>query len=120
MIVDTNILVDYLRDKEEAIRFIELSEADLSISVVSITELYAGMRGRDEVLKAQDFIETFRVLPVDDAIARKAGEYLNFFAKTHNFGIADALIAATATFYGEQVATRNVKDFPMLDVLKPY
>ena len=120
MLPDTNILVDALRGNKAAIRFLEEHTASLSISVVTVTELYAGTRGKEEVLKAQKFIDTFNVYPVNEEIAQRAGEYLNYWAKTHNFGIADALIAATATFYGEQIATRNVKDFPMLDVLKPY
>jgi predicted nucleic acid-binding protein len=121
MTADTNVLVDYLRDKEEAIRFLESSSYSFSISVVSITELYAGLRNSRELLELQEFIASLVIHPVDERIAALAGKYLNQYAKSHNVGIADALIAATAKVHGEQVATLNVKHFPMLpDVFRPY
>ena len=121
MIVDTNILIDYLRDKEEAIRFLEASTYSFSISVVSITELYAGLRGSRELHEVRNFLSSFQTHIVDDETARIAGEYLNQYSKSHRVGIADALIAATATLSGEQLSTLNIKDFPMLsEVLRPY
>ena len=121
MTADTNILIDYLRDKEEAIRFLESSPHSFSISAVSITELHAGIRGKNELLEVRRFLKSFIIHNVDEEIARIAGDYLNQYAKSHKVGIADALIAATATVYGEQVATLNVKHFPMLpDVVRPY
>ncbi len=121
MIVDTNVLIDYLRDKEEAIRFLESSISSFSISAVSIAELYAGLRGSNELLEVRRFLTSFQCHNVDEVTARIAGEYLNKYAKSHNVGIADAMIAATAAVTGEQLATLNVKDFPMFaDVIRPY
>jgi predicted nucleic acid-binding protein len=120
MIVDSNIAIDYLRGKEEAIHFLEGPLGPFAISAVSITELYAGIRNREELIEVEKFLESFTIHPVDEEIAKKAGDYLKQYAKSHDFGIADALIAATSTLHGEQIATRNVKDFPMLDVFKPY
>jgi hypothetical protein len=93
MTADANVLVDYLRDKEEAIRFLESSSYSFSISVVSITELYAGLRNSRELLELQEFIASLVIHPVDEKIAALAGKYLNQYAKSHNVGIADALIA---------------------------
>jgi predicted nucleic acid-binding protein len=121
MIVDTNILVDSLRGKTEAKHFLGNSETSFSLSVVSVTELYAGLRNARELDQLQNFLNSFVIHPVDEKIAALAGKYLNQNAKSHNIGIADAVIAATATIVGEQLATLNVKDFSMLpDVLKPY
>ena len=121
MTVDTNILIDALRGKTEAMRFLGSSEAAFSISVVSITELYAGLRNASELDQLQQFLLSFTVHPVDEKIAALAGKYLNQYAKSHHLGIADAMIAATASVSGEQLATLNVKDFPMLTgVVRPY
>jgi predicted nucleic acid-binding protein len=121
MTVDTNILVDSLRGKTEAKRFLSTSKTSFSISVVSVAELYAGLRNAYELDQLQKFLTTFIIHPVDEKIAALAGKYLNQYAKSHNVGIADAMIAATAVTSGEQLATLNVKDFPMLpDVLRPY
>ncbi len=119
MIADTCVVVDAMRGNKAAIRFLDDPSTSFALSVVTIAEIYAGMR-KSELPDAQEFLSSFPTYPIDDAIARKAGEYLDYFSKSRNFGIADALIAATATLHGEQLATRNVKDFPMLDVVKPY
>jgi predicted nucleic acid-binding protein len=121
MTVDTNILIDGLRGKSEAKSFLLSSEQVFSISVVSVTELYAGVKGSNELLILEEFLTSFTIHGVDEAIAKIAGEYLNRYAKSHDVGIADALIAATATQFNEQLATLNTKDFPMLpDVMRPY
>jgi predicted nucleic acid-binding protein len=54
------------------------------------------------------------------AAAMLAGEYLNTYAKSHDLQIADALIAATASIAGEELATLNTKHFPMLAAIRPY
>ena len=121
MIVDTNILIDYLRDKEEAIHFLEVSEPGFSISVISITELYAGIKNPAELQEVMKFLTSFVIHDVGEEISKLAGNYLNQYAKSHHIGIADALIAATAASFGEQLATLNKKDFPMIPgALKPY
>ncbi|HET6400804.1 MAG TPA: type II toxin-antitoxin system VapC family toxin [Candidatus Kapabacteria bacterium] len=120
MIVDTNISIDALRGKKEAIRFLESSDSGFSISVVSIAELYAGLRTDRERSELQAFLTTIEVHDVDQTIAMLAGEYLKRYAKSHDLQIADALIAATATCLGEELATLNTKHFPMLTLLRPY
>ena len=121
MTVDTNILIDSLRGKPEAVHFLGASDATFSISAVSIAELYAGLRNARELDQLQQFLISFTVHPVNEKIAALAGKYLNQYAKSHHLGIADAIIAATASVSGEQLATLNVKDFPMLtDVVRPY
>ena len=121
MIIDTNILIDYLRDKKEAKRFLESDEPWFSISVVSITELFAGLKGEREFVELQEFLQTFAIHDVTEEIARIAGTYLNQYSKSHHIGIADALIAATASVYGEGIVTLNTKDFPMMkSLVKPY
>jgi predicted nucleic acid-binding protein len=58
----------------------------------------------------------FAIIDVDEQIARKAGEYLNQYRKSHGMELADALIAATAFVAGAELVTRNVDDYPMSDV----
>jgi predicted nucleic acid-binding protein len=121
MIVDTNILIDSLRGKKEAIGFLETGGSKFSISVISVTELYAGLKGTDELLELQEFLTTFPIHDINEEISRIAGTYLNQYAKSHHIGIADAIIAATAFVFGEELATLNIKDFPMTtSLIKPY
>jgi predicted nucleic acid-binding protein len=120
MIVDTNILIDYLKDKDKAIRFIELSPVPLGISVVSIAELHAGLRTNERERTAR-FLASFNTYRIDESIATSAGEFLHQYARSHNVGLGDALIAATSRMHNDQLATLNIKHFPMLsDVIRPY
>lgn len=43
-LVDTDVLIDYLRGRAEAVTYLESLEASLLISVITVAELYAGVR----------------------------------------------------------------------------
>jgi predicted nucleic acid-binding protein len=58
-------------------------------------------------------------LSVTPFIAEAAGHAMRHFKKSHDLDIADALIGATAEEHGLQLATLNVKHFPMLPRLRP-
>jgi len=45
LVVDTDVLIDYLRDQPQAVAFLESTEQPLAISVITVSELYAGVRG---------------------------------------------------------------------------
>lgn len=44
LVIDTDVLIDYLRGQEQAAGFLEGCEQALAISVITIAELYAGVR----------------------------------------------------------------------------
>jgi predicted nucleic acid-binding protein len=121
MLVDTNIIIDYLRDKPQAIAFLENPDIHFSISVVTISELYAGTRSSAEEDEVHDFCRSLFVLSIGAEIAQLAGEYVRKYGKSHSVGIADALIAATAARHNLPLATLNMKHFPMLtNIAAPY
>ena len=61
------------------------------------------------------------IVPVDREIAIKGGTYRRDYFKSHNTGLADALIAATADIRQARLVTLNRKHFPMLtDIITPY
>jgi predicted nucleic acid-binding protein len=63
---------------------------------------------------------TLSWIPIDEPIARRAGELGRTWRWSHQ-GIATAelIIAATAELQGGELATLNVKHFPMFVRLKP-
>ena len=75
-----------------------------------------------EGFRKSSLFEIITPVNIDTAIADKTGEYLRKFGKTHALNIGDAIIAATASEMKLTLATRNVKHYPMKDiiVLKPY
>ena len=92
-----------------------------SVSVVTLAELYAGIRNESEHQRIEGLSAALDVRHVDVDIARLAGGYCLQYRRSHGVGIPDALIAATAHVHGARLVTRNLQHFPMLDdVLVPY
>ena len=121
MLVDTDILIDYLRGHPEAGAFLESRLDEVSISAVSVAELYQGVReGRERTLLAR-MVSALTVLPLTTEIAERAGLFRRDHRATTGCGLADCLIAATAARHGLELATLNGKHFTMLDhVVTPY
>ncbi len=123
-LIDTDIAIDHFHGNRAALDYFAENIAAgeiLAISVVTLAELYGGMRP-DERERTARLLELFAVLDVTPVIAAKAGGYLNQFRRSHNLELGDALIAATALHHGIELITRNVKHYPMGDiqVVVPY
>ncbi len=119
ILCDTDILIDYLRGKQNAKTYIDNIQT-IYISSITMAELYAEVRKGKESKQLESFIETFEIINMNKNIAKTAGLYCNLYKPGHGTGLADALIAATAREIGAQVATYNIKHFPMFNnVIKP-
>ena len=79
-----------------------------------VAELYAGVRDGAERLKLELFLGGLIFLPLTAAVAVRGGLFRRQYGRSHNVGLEDALIAATAEAAGATLVTRNVKHVPML------
>lgn len=121
MLVDTDILIDYLREVPAAVEFVEANIDRISVSVISIAELYQGVRDGEEREALDDFLSVLTDLDLNFETAKTAGLFRRQFKRSHNPGLADCLIAATAQARQLPLKTLNKKHFPMLeDVEVPY
>jgi predicted nucleic acid-binding protein len=121
MLIDTDILIDYLRGHPSAVSFIEQNIDDLVVSAVSIAELYQGVREGHERTKLSRMISALTVLPLTQEIAETAGLFRRDYRDSIGCGLADCMIAATASEHHLALATLNDKHFRMLSsVTKPY
>lgn len=121
LLIDTDVLIDYLRDQAESVTYLEGLTPPLSVSAVTVAELYAGVRDGAERAVLDQFIDSFQVVAVDKEIAIRAGVIRRDFGKSHGTGLADAIIAATAEVQQANLVTLNNKHFQMLkDVMVPY
>lgn len=120
-LIDTDVLIDHLRELPAAVNFIEGRPEDFFISAMSVGELFAGVRDGKERSVLEGFLQGFEIIPVDFMIAQRGGLFCRDFRKSHGVGLADALIAATAESRRLQLVTLNRKHFPMLENLTvPY
>lgn len=121
MLVDTDILIDYLREVPAAVEFVEANIDQIFVSVISIAELYQGIRDDEEQEALIDFVSAVTDLDLNFETAKTAGLYRRQYKPSHNSGLADCLIAATAKAHQLPLKTLNKKHFPMLDdVEAPY
>lgn len=121
LIIDTDVIIDYLRGQADAVAYLEELTNPLLISVITVAELYAGVREGEERTALDRFISVFELIPVTEAIAIKGGLYRRDYRKRHGVGLADAIIAATAEAQGATLVTLNDKHFPMLTAVQvPY
>ncbi len=121
ILVDSDVLIAHLRGFEPARAWLRKARTSgpLAVSVVSIAELTGGMRSAER-REVWALLSALRAEPVTKLVARRAGEFMRQYRRSHNgIGIADYLIAATAELRGQQLATLNVRHFPMFADLQP-
>jgi len=119
LLVDTDVMVDFLRGNPKAVALVQRYSTRVILSSIVAAELYAGVRGDEELSKLDSLISIFRVVPVSVELARAGGLYKKDYVKTHGVGLADAIIAATAKAENADLKTLNTKHYPMIKGLKP-
>lgn len=123
VLVDTSVLIDYLRGHERAAAVLERERtaAPLHASEITRLEVLAAMRpvGEDDT---RTLLATLRWHPVDADIAEEAGALGRRWLPSHRtIDGADLAIAATAVRTGSRLLTRNIRHFPMFPGLTaPY
>lgn len=117
-LLDTDVLIDHLRGREEARAFLlNCFEAHdtLYVSVITVSEIWAGMRDGEED-DTCSLLDLFQTVPVTNDIAVKAGLYRNRYGQSHGVLLPDALIAATAFEMDAVLYSYNIRLYPMEDV----
>ena len=122
ILLDTDVLIDFLRGRDEAVSLVTINSDRIILSSIVVAELYAGVRGGKEDREQtvlERFLSLFRIVPVSGGIAKLGGLYKRDYGKAHGVGIADAIVAATATTEDAELKSLNVKHYPMLRNLEP-
>lgn len=121
VVLDSSVLIDLLRGSRVAADFVSGLDDRPSCSEVSRIEIVQGLRS-SERRPAPRLFALIDWVPVDKAVARRAGELGGRWRQSHpGIDLADLAIAATTEEMGAQLATRNVKHFPMFEGLRaPY
>ena len=124
ILVDSDVLIEHLRGNAAARDWLvqaRQSSGPLAISVVSLTEIAGGMRSpeRREVMRLLGSMQRFEV---SEQVAWRAATLMREYRRSHSgIGLGDYLIAATALTQGLELATLNVRHYPMFpELTRPF
>ena len=112
MIIDTDVLIWYLRGNEKAKKVVETNIPFL-ISAVTYMELIQGMKNKEEFRIFQKQIQKWNIdiVQIDKEISSRAIFYIQEYSLSHSMMLADALIAATVVQTSEIRLTANDRHY---------
>jgi hypothetical protein len=120
-IFDSSVLIAHLRNVTAATEILAsaIRAGAARTSVLSRVEIEGGMRSGERRDVRRLFV-SLRLEPVTDTMAARAGEFLRKYRRSHpGIDVVDYVVAATADVLGAELATLNVKHFPMFKGLRP-
>jgi len=121
VLCDTSVIIDILRNFPPALDFARALEEPPTCSEISRVEVLRGLRS-EERRPTERLFRALRWVALDEPIARRAGDMGRTWRRSHQgIATADLVIAATAEELGLELATLNLKHFPMFRGLRlPY
>ncbi len=120
IIADTDVLVDFLRDRRPMADRValELATSSFVTTVITEFELRSGIRSRREATAVEALLDALDVFSLDPPAARRASEVRRALqTEGQTIGMADSLIAGICLDRNGILLTRNVKHFSRVDDL---
>lgn len=124
VVIDTDLLIDFLRNKSEARTLVAEMEKEFQIAttVVNVYELFFGAHKSSHKEKSlrstRVLLRRLQILPLTPRAAQTAGNIMAVLeAEGQQIGLGDVLIAAIAITKGFAVATSNSDHFGRIDGL---
>jgi predicted nucleic acid-binding protein len=116
ILVDSDVLIAHLRGAPAAKGWLARAAQEsgpLSTSAVVIAEVAGGMRSHER-LQVRRLLSTLRAYPAAERTVWRAAEFMRVYRRSHpGVGVGNYLVAATADIEGLELATLNVKHYPM-------
>lgn len=126
VLIDTSVFVALERRNADLATLGNRLTEDLSLSTVTVAELFAGVWRADNPIRRrrrEAIVEGMRVIPFDLTSARLHAElWASLVYAGKSVGQHDLLIASTALAHGYDVLTENLREFanvPRLVVRHP-
>jgi predicted nucleic acid-binding protein len=118
-VLDTSVIIDVLRGLPAAVQYVQGLDVVPACSEITRVEVTRGLRSAERAATERLFHQ-LRWMPLDESIARRAGELGRAWRKGHaGISTADLVIAATAEQLEASLATTNTTHFPMFKRLTP-
>lgn len=120
ILVDSDVVIANLRGVPAAEEWLLRARREtgrLATSVVVIAEVAGGMRS-PERSRVTRLLSSMHAFPVSERIGWRAAELIRLYRRSHpGIGLGDFMVAATAEVEGLDLATLNVRHFPMFPSL---
>ena len=123
--IDTDFLIDLLREKEEAVSWFKNNEDNfkLATTTINLFELYYGAHksidAENNILEVDNLIDGLTILNLDSESAREAAKQFSRLSSEGNImDIKDIFIGSIALTSKYKLKTHNKKDFERIKGLK--
>ena len=115
MMIDTDILIWYMRGNNKAQKIVEKLNG-FCISVITYMELVQGMRNNQELVILRRALRKWnvKILFITEDISTKALFLVEQHFLSNSLELADALIASTAISNGLKLLTGNIKHYKVI------
>lgn len=119
MVIDTDVLIWYMRGNQNAYQLIENSDI-FFLSAVTYMELVQGLRNKKELTALRQALHGWnaQILYISEEISAKAMFFVEQHFLSHSMQLADALIGATAIAHGMPLLTGNDKHYKVMKDLQ--
>ena len=113
MLLDTDVLIWFMRGHEGAAAQLKLLPLPWQISAVTFIELMQGCRDKQELIRLKKGLDNYGtlILPISVEISVCATQLIEALALSNGMQLADALIAATAIEHHLTLLSGNEKHF---------
>ena len=119
ILCDMNIFIELFHENDRIIQELDYLGFDrLAMPVVSVAEIYFGMRKR-ETAKTKELVRKFNLFHLDKEVSNLFLQFMLGY-REEGISIPDALIAATAVCHNVELFTLNRSDFEFIKGLKLY
>lgn len=122
-ILDTDILVDIQRGRENAKNWFNNLSDIPSIPGFVVMELIQGSRNKEQTRKVLQLVAPSPIIWATETDCERALSYFVTYHLSNSLGLLDALIAACAVGRGLTLCTFNIKHYrviPNLVIEQPY
>ncbi len=119
VLCDTDVFINYFHEDDRIVQELDyLGFERLAMSVISVAEIYFGMRKRETAV-TKDLIRKFNLFHLNKEISTL---FTRFMLGYHEkgIGVPDALIAATSVCSNVELFTLNRKDYDFIKEVKLY
>jgi predicted nucleic acid-binding protein len=118
MIIDTDVLIWYLRGNENALNIVK-KYIPFSISVITYMELVQVMRNKDELEILKKYLKNWnvKILQINENISTRAMFLVENYYLSYSLTLGYAIIGVTARENQETLLTANNKRYRIIQDL---